>query len=78
MTPKKEADLKSYFKETINRNWQLFRCGGRREKSVKNGLKVLSLGGLSDTIGQSGFCGEDEFSFGCLEYEVLMRDPCSK
>lgn len=73
VTPKKEANLKNYFKETINRNWQIGRCGGGKEEIVKNDLNFLSLCGLSDTMGQSGFCGSDEFSLGVL----TLKDACS-
>lgn len=52
VTPKKEANLKNYFKETINRNWQICRCGGGKEEIVKNDLNFLSLCGLSDIMGQ--------------------------
>ena len=66
MTPKKEANLKNYFKETVNRSWQICRCGGGKEEIVKNDLNFLSLCGLSGTMGQSRLCGSDEFSLGVL------------
>lgn len=44
-------------------------------------LKLLRLSGLSEqryNWAESRFYEDDEFSFSCVEFEMLMRDPCSR
>lgn len=40
----------------------------------------MHLGNLSErryTWAENELYGEDEFSFDCIAFEMLMRDPCS-
>lgn len=76
MALKERRKFKSYFKQQELAT----RCGGRREKNVKNDLKVLRLAGSSEgrhNWAESRYNGDDEFSFVCVEFEVLMRHRCA-
>lgn len=57
-----------------------FQVWWEKRKNVQDDLKILTLSGLSEwsyNWAESQFYGNNKCSFGCVEFEVLMRDLCS-
>lgn len=81
MALKGRSKFKSYFKKQSIGIGNYLDVVGGKEKKMSKYLKLLRLSGLSEyryNWAESRFYEDDEFSFSCVEFEVLMRDPCSR